>query len=99
MDIQRRRSPLSGTVVDAVLVDMADYDGACEIIRWCSGRMIGEDDAPAYFREAVIAIDRPDGAVMYAGDGDWIAYGRSEFFPVRPYVMEKYPHVTEGVNP
>jgi hypothetical protein len=93
--IRRYRSKLSGLEVDAVVVDALDYDGMCEIVRWCAGRPIGEDTPgiPPDRQGAVIAIDRPGNrGTMYVVPGDWVAqrHDNGEFFPIRSYVMKHF---------
>lgn len=45
-------------------MDTMDYDGMCEIVRWCGGDAVGEHGY-------VIAVSNPQGR-QRAGHGDWI---------------------------
>jgi hypothetical protein len=58
MGYYRRRS----ATVEARQVDTMDYDGMCEIVRWCGGDAIGEHGY-------VIAVSNPQGR-QRAGHGD-----------------------------
>lgn len=67
-------------VIEARLVDSMDYDGLCDLVRWCGGRAVGWDNH-------LIAIDTLEGT-MYADNGDWIIRGvEDEFYPCKPAIF------------
>lgn len=98
----RLRSALTGHVCPAMQVNTLDYDGMCEIIRWCGGRAVGPEDPevvalPGYLRAAVFAIDIPaatGGYPAYVLDQDWVLEGKFGFFPLRSWLTGAYQLVT-----
>lgn len=50
---------------EARRVDVHDHDGLCELIAWCGGRAVDED-------EFVIAVPTPLGEDAWAKDQDWL---------------------------
>lgn len=97
IEIARYRSRLTDVEVDAVQIDPLglDYEGMCEIVGWCGGRMIGQEDRlPWWPRDAVISI-----AGMYACLGDWVAYraDQERFYPIMAHVMERFDRVEQEV--
>lgn len=60
-----RKKPV---VVEARRLDMSDYDGACEVLKWCGGRAVD-------FGPYVAVIPTLEGE-MFVQDGDWIHPGR-----------------------
>lgn len=84
-----RKKPVE---VEAVRVDAEDYDGMCEIVRWCGGRAVGAEDDNG---QHVIAIDTLEGT-MFADPGDWIIKGiKGEFYPCKPDIFDAtYERVT-----
>lgn len=74
-----------------------DYDEDCDIVRWCGGRAIGEQedrraggDAP---EGAIVKIPTREGP-LYASPGDWIIRGvKGEFYPCKSDIFEAtYEH-------
>lgn len=62
-------------------MDMSDYDGACEVLKWCGGRAV---DFGPY--AAVIPTLESE---MFVQDGDWIIRGvKGEFYPCRADIFE-----------
>jgi hypothetical protein len=77
-----RKKPV---VIEAMQINTLDYDGMCEIARWCGGRAIGENDSED--DDCVIAIDTLEGT-MKAKDGDFIIQGvQGEFYTCRPDIF------------
>jgi hypothetical protein len=74
-------------VIEARLFDPMDYDEACEVVGWCSGRAV-EDGCE---------IDTMEG-VMLARPGDYVIRGvQREFYPCKPDIFEKtYEAADEG---
>jgi hypothetical protein len=67
-------------VIEAVQIDTMDYDGMCDIAKWCGGRATDEDGY-------VIAIDTLEGT-MFACHDDWIIRGvAGEFYPCKPDIF------------
>jgi hypothetical protein len=76
----------------AVRVDTHDYDEMCEIVAWCNGEAIAEDDH-------VIAFQTVDGNRATVGDGDWIIQGVvGEFYPCNPEVFGQSFEFVDGSN-
>jgi hypothetical protein len=76
-----RKKPV---VIEAIQVDTRDYDGLCELISWCSGRAVDDEEHDT----AVVAIDTLEGT-MFAIPGDWIIKGvQGEFYPCKDYIFE-----------
>ena len=78
MTQQYRKKPI---VIEAMRIDSYDHDGMCEIVTWCGGRAVGDDNH-------VIAIDTLEGT-MYADPGDYVIKGvQGEFYPCKPDIFE-----------
>lgn len=93
IQIARYRSRLTDVVVDAVQIDALDYEGLCEIIGWCGGRMVGKEDRlPWWPDDVVISIEG-----MYARHGDWVAYraDQNRFYPIMAHVMERFDRIEQ----
>lgn len=77
-----RRFRKKPVVVEACLFDPGiDYDAACEVVRWCGGRAVGEG----------CEIDTLEG-VMLATPGDWIIRepfptSDRQFYPCKPDIF------------
>lgn len=72
----RKRSP----VVDAVQVDSSNYDGMCEIARWCGG--LATDDGTH-----VIYIDTPEERV-FIDPNDWLVNVAGEIQVFKPALFD-----------
>jgi hypothetical protein len=78
--MQYRKKPV---IIEARQIDSLDYDGMCEIVKWCGGVALGEDDNPH-----VLAIPTLEGE-MRAEPGDWIIKGvQGEFYPCKPDIFD-----------
>lgn len=76
-----RKKPV---VIEARQIDCRDYDGMCDIVKWCGGEAIG-DEFPG--GNGVVAIRTLEG-VMVAECGDWIIRGvKGEFYPCKPDIF------------
>lgn len=65
-------------VIEARLLDSADYDEACSTVKWCGGTAI----------DAGCLIPTLEGE-MRADFGDWIIKGvKGEFYPCKPDIFE-----------
>ncbi len=79
---QYRKKPV---VIEARQLDCTDYDGMCEIVKWCGGEAIGEEFPGG---NGVVAIRTREGT-MVGECGDWIIKGvKGEFYPVKPDIFE-----------
>lgn len=79
------------TMKQAVQVDSQDYDELCEIVSWCNGRAVDEDNH-------LIAIDTLEGT-MFADNQDWIIKGlNGEFYPCKPDIFAKSYRFTDGAS-
>lgn len=67
-------------VIEARLFDAGlDYDGACEVVKWCGGYATSEG--------CIIATLEGN---MTANNGDYIIKGvAGEFYPCKPQIFEK----------
>lgn len=75
--------------IEARKVNSEDYDDLTDIVGWCGGRAVDEDNH-------LIAIDTMEGT-MYADNGDWVIKGvKEEFYPCKPDIFEAtYEFVSE----
>lgn len=76
-------------IVEAIQINSFDYDEMCEIVKWCNGLAIDEEDY-------VIAVPTLEGRMM-AKSGDWIIKGiQGEFYPCKPDIFEaSYMEISE----
>jgi hypothetical protein len=84
-----RKKPV---VIEAAQVNSLDHDGVLDIVRWCGGRAVGEEDHPT----AMIAIDTLEGT-MFADPGDWVIRGvQGEFYPCKPDIFDATYEPVDG---
>lgn len=83
MNVTRwRKRPV---IIEAIQINSLDYDGMCEIVKWCGGRAVDSEETDD--GKAVIAIDTLEGT-MYADPGDWIIKDvAGEFYPCKPDIF------------
>ena len=87
--MKARKRPV---VVEFRRIDSMDYDGMLDIVRWCGGRAVGEEENEG---KSVIAIDTLEGT-MYADPGDIVIQGvKGEFYPCKPDVFAATYEVIE----
>lgn len=70
-----RKKPV---VIEARLLNLNDYDEACDLVGWCKGEAVDEG----------IRIYTKEG-IMLASDKDYIIKGiQGEFYPCKPDIFE-----------
>ncbi len=70
-----RKKPI---VIEAMLFDTMDYDGALDVVKWCGGTAVDQG----------CRIDTLEGD-MLASPGDWIIRGaKGEFYPCKPDIFD-----------
>jgi hypothetical protein len=75
-----RKKPI---VVEARQVDTLDYDGVCDIVRWCGGNIYDDTEEETLF--TIPTLEGP----LNVSNGDWIIKGvKGEFYPCKPDVFE-----------
>jgi hypothetical protein len=76
-----RKKPVE---IEAIRVDSMDYDGVCDIMAWCGGRVSVWDHDVDY----LFYIDTLEGQ-MHVRSGDWIIKGvKGEFYPCKADIFE-----------
>lgn len=77
-------------VVEVMRIDTLDYDGLCDILKWCGAIPRDNDEVEAGVEDGpVMTIPTLEGD-MDAMDGDWIIKGAAgEFYPVKPEIFEQ----------
>jgi hypothetical protein len=78
-------------VFEARQIDTLDYDGMCEIIRWCGGAAIDRGDKVIAVRTVLGRLD------LDLGHGDWVLrHPNGTFFGCNPDEFRMRYETTPG---